>query len=60
LADLRREDDCLSDHLAFGVGGNIDGIRAIARSTTNELAFIGRGPATMADVSLLDLAGICV
>ena len=57
---LRREDDGLADELAFVGLGDIDSVRATARSTTNE-GVLGRLiPATMADIGLGDLGGIGV
>jgi hypothetical protein len=57
---LRWEDDGLSDHLALGIGRNIDSVSASAGRATNECVLVGRSPASMANVTLSDLACIGV
>lgn len=58
--NVRREDNGLADHLACGASGDIDSVASGAGGTSNELVLVGRGPAAMADVGLLDLARIRV
>lgn len=50
----------MTNHLALGIFRNIDGIGTSAWSTTHEVIFASRRPAAMANIGLVNLAGVGV
>lgn len=57
---LRREDNSLADHHAVGGEGDVHSVAARAGRTAHERGIGGRGPATVADVTSVDGARVCV
>lgn len=58
--DERREDDGLANHLAAGIGGDVDSVAARARRAAEELVLAGGRPAAVADAALVDAVGIAI
>jgi len=56
----RWENDGLSDHLALGVVGDVDGVTSRARRPADKVVVVRGCPAAVANVALVHFVGIRV